>query len=161
MTKPASSVSAVVERLYIEALVLSDEEGMAFWANGAENTPLHHDRSLALACERTRTIMILKDAVRWLASRRSSRASTMPSRGDACALALKSCSSPADEAWLMLLPARTSSFVRAVERFYERLLWLEGAMTTQHAAVELPVTGETVVNLCEWRTGRTRELARA
>jgi hypothetical protein len=165
MNKLTSSVSAVTERLYAEALALSDEGGTLFRNIDCQLStgPMWHDSSLALACERTRTTMILKDALRWLEVSPSAQSRAAPAGGARRPLRFENCSSPADEVWLALLPEGVKSFIRSVERLYARLLWLERSTAVDAvAASATELVGNSIVSLAQWRSAHAdRELARA
>lgn len=165
MNKLTSSVSAVVERLHAEASALSAESETLFRSSVVERptSPAEQERSLALACERTRTMMILKDALRWIEISLSAQSHAPAPVGARRPLRLENCSSPADEVWLALLPEGVRSITRSVERLYARLLWLERSIAGEAVASNAnDRVGDAVVSLAQWRSAHAdRELARA
>lgn len=125
MEQPKSAVSAVLERLYNEVLVLSDEAKASFSPHNRLEPGQAEDGNLAFACEQARTTMLLDDAQRWLSANRTGEDQRPNAQKRPRPLRLSSCCRPADDEWLALLSPNLREIVRSIERLYERLIWLE------------------------------------
>jgi len=127
MSEPATITPRLVEALYCEALVLSDEVRGAFTLAGRmDEAGIDEDLArVALSSEGLRTTTRMMHAVAWLLNhrayfmgeisefqlRRHGRLSSAPRRRDMAQFAL--------------LEREVRDLVETTERFYERLLWLD------------------------------------
>lgn len=136
MFKPATISARIVEALYCEALVLSDEVRLAFALSTAVSTRNEGDGSIradddlmriALSSEGLRTTTRMMHAIAWLLNHRAYFL------GEITELQLRRQGrlSPdmrqSDPAQTALLDPATAQLVEATRRFYERLLRLDGA----------------------------------
>jgi len=133
MSKPATINPRIVEALYCEALVLSDEVRQAFTLSGRVAGRLDHvalDADLgriALSSEGLRTTTRMMHAIAWLLNHRAYFS------GEINDLQLRRHGrlSPdmrrSDTQQLALLDPTTALLVEATRRFYDRLLRLDQA----------------------------------
>jgi regulator of CtrA degradation len=135
---PAASINPrIIEGLYCEALVLSDEVRAAFDLSGRlDETGLASDSArLALSCEALRTTTRMMHSLAWLLNHRAYFA------GELTEFQLRRYGRlaeypAADADRLAVLPARTSELIRATERFHARLKRLDAGW--RKAADESP-----------------------
>ena len=130
MSKPATINPRIVEGLYCEALVLSDEVRAAFDLSGriddcfnAGDRPEDEVR-IALSCEALRTTTRMMHAVAWLLNHRAYLA------GELSEFQLRRHGMLADFATsdpqrMALLQPSTRELIFATERFFARLLRLD------------------------------------
>ena len=126
MASPASINPRIIEGLYCEALVLSDEVRAAFALSGRLD-PLsggEDDARVALSCEALRTTTRMMHAVAWLLNHRAFFA------GELSEFQLRRYGRLADlpesEAHRMaLIDADTRELIQATERFHARLKRLD------------------------------------
>lgn len=127
MTQSATINPRIIDGLYCEALVLSDEVRAAFALSGRFDPGADEEdlARVALSCEALRTTTRMMHAIAWLLNRRAyysgelsefqlhrqGRLSAVPSRSDP------------EQAGLLNLQIR--QLIAATERFYERLLRLD------------------------------------
>ncbi|MGH6787722.1 MAG: DUF1465 family protein [Novosphingobium sp.] len=126
MATPASLNPRIVEALYCEALVLSDEVRGAFDLSGRiESTGLAESAArIALSCEALRTTTRMMHAIAWLLNHRAYFAGELSEfqlrrRGRLADFPV------ADAERIGLLQPETRELVGATERFYARLLRLD------------------------------------
>jgi regulator of CtrA degradation len=127
MAQPATINPRIIDGLYCEALVLSDEVRATFaltgrFDRGADEEDLAR---IALSCEGLRTTTRMMHAIAWLLNRRaffSGELSEFQLRRHGRLSAVPSRSDP-EQAALLDLPVR--QLISATERFYERLLRLD------------------------------------
>lgn len=125
MGKPASINPRIIEGLYCEALVLSDEVRAAFALSGRLDAAANEDEaSVALSCEGLRTTTRMMHAVAWLLNHRAFFA------GEISEFQLRRHGkladfAEADPARLALIDARTRELILATERFHARLKRLD------------------------------------
>ncbi|HVR90640.1 MAG TPA: DUF1465 family protein [Novosphingobium sp.] len=131
MSKPATINPRIVEGLYCEALVLSDEVRAAFDLSGRIDAKLDCARGasedearVALSCEALRTTTRMMHAVAWLLNHRAFFA------GELSEFQLRrhgklSDFPQSDPERMALLAAETRELILATERFYARLLRLD------------------------------------
>ncbi len=122
MGKPASINPRIIEGLYCEALVLSDEVRVTFALSGRiDDTAAEEDEArIALSCEALRTTTRMMHAVAWLLNHRAFF------MGELSEFQLRRYGKLADfpdsdPQRLALLPAATRELVQATERFHARL----------------------------------------
>jgi len=143
MSKTATINPRIVEGLYAEALVLSDEVRAAFDLTvriGASTEPEDEAR-IALSCEALRTTTRMMHSVAWLLNHRAYFA------GDLSEFQLrrhgKLADFPtADPARLALIAPPTRELIGATERFHARLMridrgWRDGAAPLPSAVMRL------------------------
>lgn len=125
MTSPASINARIIEGLYCEALVLSDEVRSAF-APSAERsaTAASDETALALSCEGLRTTTRMMQSVAWLLNHRAYLA------GDISEFQLRRYGQlhpcpKADAERLGLLAPELRDLIHATELFHDRLLRLD------------------------------------
>ena len=118
MAKPASINPRIIEGLYCEALVLSDDVRAAFALSGRLDAAGEEDEArVALSCEALRTTTRMMHAVAWLLNHRAFFA------GELSEFQLrrygKLADFPESEAERMaLLDAETRELIQATERFH-------------------------------------------
>jgi regulator of CtrA degradation len=136
MAQPTSINPRIVEGLYCEALILSDEVRAAFDLSGRIGaTGAEEDLArVALSCEALRTTTRMMHAIAWLLNHRAyflgelsefqlrRHGRLVPEQG------------PADTGRVALLPAELRELIGATERFYARLLRLDREWRTREAA---------------------------
>jgi regulator of CtrA degradation len=128
MSEPASINPRIIEALYCEALVLSDEVRDAFALSGRfDDIGQHEDLArVALSCEGLRTTTRMMHSIAWLLNHRAYF------KGELSEFQLRrhgrlSCNlKGTDPDNLPLLNAQTRALIAETERFYERLQRLDG-----------------------------------
>ena len=127
MSEPASINPQIVEGLYCEALVLSDEVRDAFALSGRINH-LRHEGDLArvaLSCEGLRTTTRMMHSIAWLLNHRAfflGELSEFQLRRHGRLSSDLQGSSPEN---LAMLDGRMRDLIRTTEHFYERLQRLD------------------------------------
>lgn len=126
MASPATINPRIIEALYCEALVLSDEVRGAFDLSGRiDSTGLAESTArIALSCEALRTTTRMMHALAWLLNHRAFFAGELSEfqlrrRGRLAEFP------EADSERVALLAPETRELVGATERFYARLLRLD------------------------------------
>ena len=126
MASPATINPRIVEGLYCEALILSDDVRAAFDLSGRIDTVglPESEARVALSCEALRTTTRMMHAVAWLLNHRAFFA------GELSEFQLRrhgglSDFPGSDPARLALLDAETRALIAATERFYARLRRLD------------------------------------
>lgn len=126
MGQPVAISSRIVEGLYCEALVLSDEVRAAFAPATRMALALQDPARAALSGEGLRTTTRMMHAVAWLLNHRAHFAGDLSEfqlrRFGRLAPDLAIC----DAEQFALLPTETRDLVQATLRFYDRLLRLDG-----------------------------------
>ena len=134
MGKPASINPRIIEGLYCEALVLSDEVRAAFALSGRLDAAANEDEaSVALSCEGLRTTTRMMHAVAWLLNHRAFFA------GELSEFQLRRhgrlADFPESEAHRMaLIDAETRELILATERFHARLKRLDNGWRERQPA---------------------------
>lgn len=134
MAKPASINPRIIEGLYCEALVLSDDVRAAFALSGRMDAAGEEDEArVALSCEALRTTTRMMHAVAWLLNHRAYFA------GELSEFQLRRYGKLADfpesdPARLALLDADTRALVQATERFHARLKRIDNGWRTSDPA---------------------------
>lgn len=125
MASPASINTRIIEGLYCEALVLSDEVRSAFIPSTQDGNPAATDEvALALSCEGLRTTTRMMQSVAWLLNHRAYLAGNLSEVQLRRYGKLHSCAE-ADPDRLALLSPALQDLIRATELFYARLLRLD------------------------------------
>lgn len=125
MASPASINPRIIEGLYCEALVLSDEVRSAFALSGRlDGQETDDEATVALSCEALRTTTRMMHAVAWLLNHRAFFA------GELSEFQLRRYGKLADfpEAEphrLALIDGETRALIQATERFHARLKRLD------------------------------------
>ncbi|HCF24755.1 MULTISPECIES: DUF1465 family protein [unclassified Novosphingobium] len=124
MASPASINPRIIEGLYCEALVLSDEVRAAFAMSGRLEQTGDDETTVALSCEALRTTTRMMHAVAWLLNHRAFFA------GELSEFQLrrhgKLADFPeADPHRLGLIDGPTRELIQATERFHARLKRLD------------------------------------
>jgi regulator of CtrA degradation len=137
MSEPATINPRIIEGLYSEALVLSDEVRMAFMLAGRIETAGREDdlARIALSCEALRTTTRMMHAIAWLLNHRAyfmGELSHFQLRRHG-RLARDAAAADADR--LVLLDPEIRELVDASERFYARLMRLDNGWRQQEAPV--------------------------
>lgn len=134
MGKPASINPRIVEGLYCEALVLSDEVRAAFALSGRiDETAAEEDEArIALSCEALRTTTRMMHAVAWLLNHRAFF------MGELSEFQLRRYGKLAefpesDPHRLALLPQAMRELVQATERFHARLKRIDNGWREREA----------------------------
>ena len=122
MSEPATINPRIIEGLYSEALVLSDEVRAAFDLSGRiETAGAEEDLArIALSCEALRTTTRMMHAIAWLLNHRAYF------NGELSEFQLRRHGKLADfpgsdQRRIMLLPLETRELILATERFHARL----------------------------------------
>jgi regulator of CtrA degradation len=137
MSQPASINPRIIESLYAEALVLSDDVRAAFDLSGRlDRTGAEHDNArLALSCEALRTTTRMMHAIAWLLNHRAFFS------GDLSEFQLKRYGQlppdfpSAEPDRLALLDGEMRALIGATERFYARLMRLDREWRERDPAV--------------------------
>jgi regulator of CtrA degradation len=124
MASPSSINPRIIEGLYCEALVLSDEVRAAFALSGRLEQTGDDEEAVALSCEALRTTTRMMHAVAWLLNHRAYFA------GELSEFQLrrhgKLAEFPeADPRRLGLIDAQIRELIQATERFHARLKRLD------------------------------------
>ena len=127
MSKPATINPRIVEALYSEALVLSDEVRAAFTLSGRLDRSLIDEdlARVALSSEGLRTTTRMMHAVAWLLNHRAfflGEISDLQLRRHG---RLSPAMSRCDPEFMALLDPETALLVETTRRFYDRLLRLD------------------------------------
>ena len=127
MAMPSSINPQIVESLYGEGLVLSDEVRAAFDLSDPP-FPMHEDLArVALSCEALRTTTRMMHALAWLLNHRAYF------RGEISDFQLRrygrlqTSAAAADPARLAMLSPEVNQLIATTERFYARLMRLDSA----------------------------------
>jgi regulator of CtrA degradation len=134
MAKPANINPRIIEGLYCEALVLSEDVRAAFALSGRMDAAGEADETrLALSCEALRTTTRMMHALAWLLNHRAYFA------GELSEFQLhrygKLVDFPESEPERMaLLDADTRALIQATERFHARLKRLDNGWRTSDPA---------------------------
>ena len=134
MGKPASINPRIVEGLYCEALVLSDDVRAAFTLSGRLDAAGEEDEArVALSCEALRTTTRMMHAVAWLLNHRAYFA------GELSEFQLRRYGKLTDfpegeAARLALLDPQARELVRATEHFHARLKRLDAGWRERDAS---------------------------
>lgn len=134
MNKPASINPRIIEGLYCEALILSDEVRATFALSGRLDATgeAEDEGRIALSCEALRTTTRMMHAVAWLLNHRAFF------NGELSEFQLRRYGRLADypEAEperLALLPADTRELIAATERFHARLKRIDNGWREREA----------------------------
>lgn len=126
MARPASIRPRIIEGLYSEALVLSDEVRAAFDLSGRidDGTLSESEARVALSCEALRTTTRMMHAVAWLLNHRAYLA------GELSEFQLRRHGRladfpPSDPARVALLHPKIQELIARTERLFERLRRLD------------------------------------
>jgi len=129
MSQTANLNARIIESLYVEGLMLSDEVRAAFdpsrRAMATGEAERDSARAIALSCEALRTTTRMMHAVAWLLNHRAHL------RGEISEFQLRrhgriAGNLPAsDAARIRVLPHELQELIRATERFYARLVRLD------------------------------------
>ena len=127
MSKPATINPRIIEGLYCEALVLSDEVRAAFdLTSRFEGAQLDEDAArVALSCEALRTTTRMMHAVAWLLNHRAYFAGELSEFQLRRYGKLASDFPGAEPERLALLDNQTRTLIASTERFYARLIRLD------------------------------------
>lgn len=143
MSKPANINPRIIEGLYSDALILSDEVRAAFDLSGRiDNLGLAEDEArVAMSCEALRTTTRMMHALAWLLNHRAYFA------GELSEFQLRRhgrlVQSPyAEPERLALLTSEVRDLIAATEQFYARLLrldstWRDGEIAPRGALERL------------------------
>ncbi len=132
MASPASINPRIIEGLYCEALVLSDEVRAAFALSGRLEPAGDDEATVALSCEALRTTTRMMHSVAWLLNHRAFFA------GELSEFQLrrhgKLAEFPeADPRRLGLIDGPTRELIQATERFHARLKRLDNGWRERDA----------------------------
>ena len=134
MSEPASINAQIVEGLYCEALVLSDEVRDAFALNGRidEVGQTEDLARVALSCEGLRTTTRMMHAIAWLLNHRAFFLGELSEFQLRRHGRLSPDLQGGDRTNLQLLPDHMRQLVAETERFYARLLRLDREWRRTH-----------------------------
>lgn len=140
MAQTATINPRIIDGLYCEALVLSDEVRATFALSGRFDQGMDEEdlARVALSCEALRTTTRMMHAIAWLLNRRaylSGELSEFQLRRHGRLSAVPSRSNPEQAA---MLDPQVRQLIAATERFYERLLRLD---TGWREAQPMPTPG--------------------
>lgn len=133
MATPANLNPRIIEALYGEGLMLSDEVRAAFSFGERDERDTEDEGRIALSCEALRTTTRMMHAVAWLLNHRAFF------RGEISEFQLRrhgrlKCDFPeADPARLALIAPEVCELIAATERFYARLVRLDAGWRTAEA----------------------------
>lgn len=126
MSEPITINPRIVEALYSEALVLSDEVRAAFMVSGRIETAGREEdlARIALSCEALRTTTRMMHAISWLLNHRAYF------MGELSEFQLRrhgrlTRDTPSDPERLAVLDGEMRDLIGATERFYARLMRLD------------------------------------
>ena len=144
MSEPASINPQIIEGLYCEALVLADEVRAGFAMPGRlESFVTDEDLArVALSCEGLRTTTRIMHAIAWLLNQRSYFTGDVSERQLRRHGKLSHDLKGPDPENLALLDPELCNLIAETDRFYARLLRLEGEW--HHAAPLRPSAVETL-----------------
>ncbi|MDE2595259.1 MAG: DUF1465 family protein [Sphingomonadales bacterium] len=127
MTKPATINPRIIEGLYCEALVLSDEVRAAFDLSGRLDETGRGESAarVALSCEALRTTTRMMHAIAWLLNHRAYFAGELSEFQLRRHGRLAPDYPTADPERLALLHVDLRSLIAATERFYARLVRID------------------------------------
>ncbi|MFC3173021.1 DUF1465 family protein [Novosphingobium bradum] len=151
MSQTANLNPRIIESLYVEGLMLSDEVRAAFDPSRRMLAGPDPAAAIALSCEALRTTTRMMHAVAWLLNHRAYL------RGEISEFQLRrhgriAVSLPASEAGRMaLLPASMQELIGATERFYARLVRLDTGWRER----ALPVPGAPAIQRLRDRLARS------
>lgn len=135
MGKPASINPRIIEGLYCESLVLSDEVRGAFALSGRLDAAAgeNDEARIALSCEALRTTTRMMHAVAWLLNHRAYF------NGELSEFQLRRYGRltdfpESDPDRMALLPGATCELIRATERFHARLKRLDNGWRERDAS---------------------------
>jgi regulator of CtrA degradation len=133
MSEPATINPRIVEGLYSEALVLSDEVRAAFMLSGRiENAGRGDDLArIALSCEALRTTTRMMHAIAWLLNHRAYFMGELSEFQLRRHGRLAQDAAVADPDRLALLDPEIRDLIGASERFYARLMRLDDGWRRQ------------------------------
>lgn len=126
MSEPVTINPRIIDGLYCEALVLSDEVRAAFDLSGRLDSRIADGDAtrLAFSCEALRTTTRMMHALAWLLNHRAYIAGEL-SEFQLRRYGRLMTDRPADPDQLAMLDARTLGLVEATTRFYARLVRLD------------------------------------
>ena len=125
MSSPASIKHRIIETLYCEALILSDEVRSAFIPAEDQGEGHATDKvAMAISCEGLRAASRMMQAITWLLNHRAHLAGELNDTQLRRDSSLHPCPA-ASQSQLALLDPRRRELVRSVERFHERLIRLD------------------------------------
>jgi len=131
MASPASINPRIIEGLYCEALVLSDEVRSAFIPATEGSKPAVPDMvALAMSCEGLRTTTRMMQAVAWLLNHRAYLAGNLSELQLRRYGKLHPCPEADSDRFALLDPA-LQDLIRATELFYARLMRLDEGWRTE------------------------------
>ena len=127
MSQPATINPRIIEGLYSEALVLSDEVRAAFMLSGRiESAGKEEDLArIALSCEALRTTTRMMHAIAWLLNHRAYFMGELSEFQLRRHGRLAREAATADPERLTLLDPQIRELIGATERFYARLMRLD------------------------------------
>ncbi len=120
MAKPASINPRIIEGLYCEALVLSDEVRAAFALTGRDSADDDDEATVALSCEALRTTTRMMHSVAWLLNHRAFFAGEL-SEFQLHRFGRLADFPEADAQRLSLIDSERRALIQATERFHARL----------------------------------------
>lgn len=136
MTSPESINGHIVEGLYCEALVLSDEVRSAFLpATAGDRACLPEEVALALSCEGLRTTTRMMQSVAWLLNHRAYLAGELSEFQLRRHGRLHDCPASDPERVAVLDPA-LRSLIHATEQFHARLVRLDQGWRAEEPPVQ-------------------------
>lgn len=136
MSSTASINPRIIESLYCEALVLSDEVRAAFDLSGAaETAAIEHDiTGIALSCEALRTTTRMMHAIAWLLNHRAYFMGELSEFQLRRHGRLASDFPAPDPDRLAMLKPELSALIATTDRFYARLVRLDSTWRTGEPA---------------------------
>lgn len=136
MSEPATINPRIIEGLYSEALVLSDEVRAAFDLSGRiESAGTEEDLArIALSCEALRTTTRMMHAIAWLLNHRAYHKGELSEFQLRRHGRLASDFPGSDPERLALIDTPTRTLIAATERFYARLVRIDQGWREQRDA---------------------------
>ena len=138
MSEPASINPRIIEGLYNEALVLSDEVRAAFMLSGRIETAGREEdlARIALSCEALRTTTRMMHAIAWLLNHRAFFMGELSEFQLRRHGRLAQDAAASDPERMALLDPEVRDLIGATERFYARLMRLDNGW--RERATEAP-----------------------
>ena len=154
MSQTANLNARIIESLYVEGLMLSDEVRAAFdpsrWTGAGTIPAAESTMAVALSCEALRTTTRMMHAVAWLLNHRADL------RGEISEFQMRRHGRiagnlpPSEGGRLGLLAPELQDLIRATERFYARLVRLDSGWRERTA----PSRGAPAIQRLRERLGQ-------
>lgn len=139
MRKLANINARIVESLYSEGLVLSDEVRFAFSATEKASPDPEDETRIALSCEALRTTTRMMHAIAWLLNHRAFFRGEITDFQLRRHGRLKADFPGADPDRMALLTPAVCALIESTERFYARLVRLDAGWRERDPAMPMAI----------------------